>query len=55
MPEQIGLYLDGIAGLTDEERAYLERRLGEIRGQIGNIDEAGRPAASTAVTWRSFG
>ena len=50
MPEQIGLYLDGIAGLTDEERAYLQRRLGEIRGQIGNIDEM---LNSTARGWKT--
>lgn len=50
MPEQTDLYLDGISGLTDEEREFLKDRLMKVRERIGEIDEM---LNSTARGWKT--
>ena len=50
MPEQIRLYLDGIEGLTEEEKAFLCSRYEEIASRVEEID---RMLNSTARGWKT--
>ncbi len=50
MPEQIRLYLDGIEGLTEEEKAFLCSRYEEIASRVDEID---RMLNSTARGWKT--
>ena len=50
MPEQLSLYLDGIEGLTEEDREYLLQRYEEVHDRIPEID---RMLNDTARGWKT--